>query len=214
MTQEQVDAADAALSPAQRWHTIKMIVIGTVPVLAVGLLVSKVAEKLEEIPAAIATALLVGGILIIVIERLKTRVTTERMEHMTWRQALLIGCCQILAALFPGTSRSASTIMPGLAAGMSRPAATEFSFFLAIPAMFAACGYKMLKWVKANHPTTDQLLYMAVGTVVSFMVAWVVIAGFMNFVRRHTFFAFAVWRIVLGAAVLLSVALGLFSAHH
>jgi len=179
-----------------------MIILATLPILVTGLFVGKVSEKLEEHPSAIALALLIGGVIMIAIEWLPIGVTTRRMEDITWRQALLIGCCQILAALFPGTSRSAATIMPGLAAGLSRPAATEFSFFLAIPAMFAACGYKLLKYAKDNHPDTNQLLLLAVGTVVSFMVAWVVIAGFMAYIRRHTFVSFGWYRIAFGAAVL------------
>ena len=202
MLDYEVKAADASLTNSQRWHTIQMIVLATAPVLATGLVVGKIAEKLEEHPAAIALALLIGGAIMFVIERLRINVTTDRMERISWQQALVIGCCQILAALFPGTSRSAATIMPGLAVGLSRPAATEFSFFLAIPAMFAACGYKMLKWVKKNHPNGDQVLLMGIGTLVSFMVAWVVIAAFMNYVRRHSFVSFALYRIVFGALVL------------
>jgi undecaprenyl-diphosphatase len=202
MAESDVAAADALVPPGRRRHAVLMICLASVP-LVLGLVVGKVSEKLEEIPSAIALALLIGGLIMILIERLPIAVTTRRMEDITWRQALLIGCCQILAALFPGTSRSAATIMPGLAAGLSRPAATEFSFFLAIPAMFAACGYKLLKYLKDNHPNGDQLLLLAVGTVVSFMVAWVVIAGFMAYIRRHNFVSFAWYRIVLGAAILL-----------
>jgi undecaprenyl-diphosphatase len=136
------------------------------------------------------------------IEKMRIRITAQRMEHITLRQAIVIGLCQILAATFPGTSRSASTIMSAMACGVSRPAATEFSFFLAIPAMFAACGYKMLKWVKDNHPDGRQLMLMGVGTFVSFVVAWVVIAGFMNYIRKHTFVGFAVYRVLFAAIVI------------
>lgn len=202
MPEEDVAAADAFLSPAQRWHALLMVGVATLPIYAVGLFVGKISDRIEEHPAAIAAALVIGGVIMLVIERLPIHVTTERMEDITWKQALAIGCTQILAAVFPGTSRSAATIMPGLAAGLSRPAATEFSFFLAIPAMFAACGYKLLKWIKTNHPNVDQLILMGVGTVVAFMVAWVVIAAFMNYIRRHTFTGFAVYRIIFGGLVL------------
>jgi undecaprenyl-diphosphatase len=201
MSQEQVTRADSYLTHHQRWHAIKMIVIATAPVLAAGLLVKNISEKLEEYPVAIAAALGVGGILMLVIEKLRIRIRAERMEHISLLQAIIIGICQILAATFPGTSRSAATIMSALACGVSRPAATEFSFFLAIPAMFAACGYKMLKFLKDNKPDSQQLILMGVGTLVSFVVAWVVIAGFMAYIRKHNFVPFAIYRIVFGLAI-------------
>jgi undecaprenyl-diphosphatase len=176
--------------------------VATVPVLAAGLAVKIVSEKLEESPVAIAAALGIGGVLMWIIEKLPIKVTSKKMENITLRQALIIGFCQILAATFPGTSRSASTIMSGIAAGVSREAATEFSFFLAIPAMFAACGYKLLKWMKDNHPDGKQLMLMGVGTFVSVLVAWVVIAGFMNYIRKLTFVGFAIYSILFALFVL------------
>jgi undecaprenyl-diphosphatase len=202
MTAEDVEKADSYLTKHQRYHAIAMIMVATVPVLAAGLAVKIVSEKLEESPVAIAAALGIGGVLMWIIEKLPIKVTSKKMENITLRQALIIGFCQILAATFPGTSRSASTIMSGIAAGVSREAATEFSFFLAIPAMFAACGYKLLKWMKDNHPDGKQLMLMGVGTFVSFLVAWVVIAGFMNYIRKHTFVGFAIYRILFALFVL------------
>jgi undecaprenyl-diphosphatase len=202
MSKEAVAKADAYLTKAQRWHAIMMVAVATAPVLAAGLFVKKVSERLESQPVAIALALLIGGVIMFVIEKLRLRVTAERMEQITLRQALIIGFCQILAATFPGTSRSASTIMAALTCGVSRGAATEFSFFLAIPAMAAACGYKMLKWVKENNPDGHQLWLMFVGTAVSFVVAWVVIAGFMSYIRKHNFIAFALYRIAFAVVIL------------
>lgn len=204
MTEAQVDKVDSYLTKEQRFHAIKMIAIATFPVLAAGLFVSKVSEKLEEHPAAIAAALIVGGVIMFAIEKIRIRAKAERMENITLRQAIIIGVCQILAATFPGTSRSAATIMSALACGVARPAATEFSFFLAIPAMFAACGYKLLKWLKDDRPDAHQLMLMAVGTTVSFLVAWVVIAGFMNYIRKHNFVVFALYRIAFGVVVLIA----------
>jgi undecaprenyl-diphosphatase len=149
-------------------------------------------------------ALLIGGIIMILIEVIPTNVTTRRIERVTWKQALGIGVAQIFAAVFPGTSRSAATIMGGMLAGLSRPAAAEFSFFLAIPAMFAACGYSLLKWVKNEnaHPSWQQGLLLTIGTLVSFLVAYAVIAGFMTYIRRHSFIPFALYRIAFGGLVL------------
>ncbi|HEY8668371.1 MAG TPA: undecaprenyl-diphosphate phosphatase, partial [Tepidisphaeraceae bacterium] len=98
----------------------------------------------------------------------------------------------------------AATIMGGLVAGLSRQAATEFSFFLAIPAMFAACGYDLLKHRKDLMGHADRLLLLVIGTLVSFLVAWVVIAAFMAYIRRHNFIPFAVYRIILAAVVILA----------
>jgi undecaprenyl-diphosphatase len=151
----------------------------------------------------IAAALLIGGVAMAVIEWLPLNVTTRRIERVTWKQALGIGAAQVLAAVFPGTSRSAATIMAGLVGGLSRPAAAEFSFFLAIPAMGAACTYKLLKFLHQGVPPASQILLLIIGTLVSFLVAWAVIALFMGYIRRHSFLPFAIYRIALGVVVLL-----------
>jgi undecaprenyl-diphosphatase len=202
MLDYEVEREDAHLTKAQRWHAIQMIVIASAPVLAAGLAIKNFSERLEEKPIAIALALAVGGVVMIVIEKVRIRVSAARMENISLRQAIIIGLCQILAATFPGTSRSAATIMSALACGVSRPAATEFSFFLAIPAMFAACGYKMFKYMKDNRPDNNQLMLLGVGTAVSFVVAWIVIAGFMAYIRKHNFVPFAIYRILFGIFVI------------
>ena len=93
--------------------------------------------------------------------------------------------------------------MGGMLAGLSRPAAAEFSFFLAIPAMFAACGYALLKWIRKADPGLHDMMLMLVGLIVSFAVAYVVIAAFMSYIKRHNFIPFAIYRIALGLLVLL-----------
>jgi undecaprenyl-diphosphatase len=191
------------ITPAQRLNAILMIVVATVPVLVVGLLTHKWVEAHLETPRVIGLALLIGGILMIVAELVPTNVTTRRIERVTWKQALGIGLAQILAAVFPGTSRSAATIVAGMVGGLSRPAAAEFSFFLAIPAMFAACGFSLLKWIKNAHPHAREILLMIIGTLVAFLVAYAVIAVFMAYIRRHSFIPFALYRIVIAILVLL-----------
>jgi undecaprenyl-diphosphatase len=200
--QAQVDADDTPVTAAQRGYAVLMILLASMP-LAVAYFADKWAEKNMARTWIIAAALAVGGLVMILIEWLPLNVTTRRIERITWKQALGIGAAQVLAALFPGTSRSAATIMAGLVAGLSRPAAAEFSFFLAIPAMGAACLYSLLKHLKRNGvPSADRLLLLVIGTLVSFLVAWVVIAGFMAYIRRHSFVPFAVYRIALGLVVL------------
>src|SRR5688572_1863009 len=203
-TQEYSTALDEDLiTPAQRLNAILMIILATIPVLVVGFLTHDWIEANMENDRNIGWALLLGGIAMIVIEVIPTNVTTRRIERITWKQALGIGLAQILAAVFPGTSRSAATIMGGMVAGLSRAAAAEFSFFLAIPAMFAACGYSLLKWIKNAHPQPQEILLMIIGTLVSFLVAYAVIAAFMSYIKRHNFIPFAIYRIVLGGLVLL-----------
>jgi undecaprenyl-diphosphatase len=133
------------------------------------------------------------------------------MEEMTLPQAVWIGAAQILSAVFPGTSRSMSTIAAGQIAGMSRPAALEFSFFLSMPTMAVATGYDFLKSVIPHHheveiaPLTMMLhdwIVLIIGFVVSFFVALAVVAWFMNWVRARGFAPFAVYRIVLGLGLL------------
>jgi undecaprenyl-diphosphatase len=203
-TQDYQTALDEDLiTPAQRLNAVAMIILATLPVLVVGFLTHDWIEANMENDRNVGWALLVGGVAMILIEVIPTNVTTRRIERITWKQALGIGVAQILAAVFPGTSRSAATIMGGMVAGLSRPAAAEFSFFLAIPAMFAACGYALLKWVKNAHPRSHEILLMIIGTLVSFLVAYAVIAVFMSYIRRHNFIPFALYRIALGALVLL-----------
>lgn len=199
--QADVTGDDAPPTAAQRGYAILMILLASTP-LVIAYFADKWAEKNMHSPAAIGAALLVGGIVMIVIEWLPLNVTTRRIERITWKQALGIGGAQVLAAIFPGTSRSAATIMAGLVGGLSRPAAAEFSFFLAIPAMSAACAYKLLKFLKAGAPPAHQMLLLVIGTLVSFLVAWAVIALFMGYIRKHSFIPFALYRIALGVVVL------------
>src|SRR5678815_4881937 len=133
-------------------------------------------------------ALIVGGLLMAVIEWLPLNTTTRRIERITWKQALGIGGAQVLAAIFPGTSRSAATIMAGRVGGLSRP---------------AAAGYKLLKFLKQGGvPPASQVLLLIIGTLVSFLVAWGVIAIFMGYVRKYSFIPFAAYRIVIGVVAL------------
>ena len=193
----------AAKSRGTSISPLLLIVIATIPVLIVGYLTHKwVEEHVEDSPLFIGLALGIGGVIMIVIEMFRPPVTTHKIEQMTLGQALGIGCCQILAAVFPGTSRSASTIMPGMLMGMSRESAAEFSFFLAIPAMFAACGYSLLKEMRQHGLDAQQWMLLIIGTLLAFLVAWVVIAAFMNFIRRNSFVGFGVYRIILSIVVL------------
>jgi undecaprenyl-diphosphatase len=168
-------------------------------------------------------SLLLGGVVMWIVDAMKARweaagpqaagnpIRTWRMEDMSLGQATWIGACQILSAVFPGTSRSMATIAAGQLAGMSRAAALEFSFFLSIPTMVVATGYTLLKSLRGkdenpigiSHLTSQQWTVMVIGFVVSFIVAYGSVAWFMAWVRKRGFTPFAVYRIVIGIAVLL-----------
>ena len=180
------------------------------------LLSKRIGENLDNLKV-IGGALLIGGAVMWAVDALFTRPTTVLMDNMSISQAVWIGAVQVLSAVFPGTSRSMATIAAGQTAGMSRPAALEFSFFLSIPTMFAATLFALKKAVfpkheagvvvtadafSPGHMTGEQWVILLIGFVVSFFVAWAVVAWFMAWVRRRGFVPFAIYRIVLGLGIL------------
>ena len=187
--------------------TLIAFVVTAIPAWALAKVIGKNLENLW----VMAWALLIGGIVMWVVDAVFTRPRTMHMEEMTLPQAVWIGAAQILSAVFPGTSRSMSTIAAGQVAGMSRPAALEFSFFLSMPTMAVAVAYDFLKSVIPHHHeaeiapltiTAHQWVVLAIGFVVSFFVALAVVAWFMNWVRGRGFVPFAVYRILLGLGLL------------
>ncbi len=174
------------------------------------LLTKQIGKNLENL-WVMAWALLIGGIVMWIVDAVFTRPRTMHMEEMTLPQAIWIGAAQILSAVFPGTSRSMSTIAAGQVAGLSRPAALEFSFFLSMPTMVVATGFDFLKTVMPHHHEADiapltmnahEWIVLVIGFIVSFFVALAVVAWFMNWVRARGFAPFAIYRIVLGIGLL------------
>ena len=174
------------------------------------LLAKQIGKNLESL-WVMALALLIGGIIMWIVDAAFTRPRTMHMEEMTLPQAVWIGAAQILSAVFPGTSRSMSTIAAGQVAGLSRPAALEFSFFLSMPTMMVAVGYDFLKTIMPHHGeqsiaslamNAHEWIVLVIGFVVSFFVALAVVAWFMNWVRERGFVPFALYRIVLGIGLL------------
>src|SRR6476660_26700 len=193
-------------------HPLSLTLIAFVVTAAPAWAFAKVIGKNLESPWVMAMALLIGGIIMWIVDAVFTRPRTMHMDEMTLPQAVWIGAAQILSAVFPGTSRSMSTIAAGQIAGMSRPAALEFSFFLSMPTMVVATGYDFLKTVMPRHHEADiapltmnahQWIVLVIGFVVSFFVALVVVAWFMNWVRERGFAPFALYRIVLGIGLLM-----------
>jgi len=187
--------------------TLIAFVVTAVPAWA---LTKQIGKNLENL-WVMAFALLIGGIVMWIVDVVFTRPRTMQMNEMTLPQAVWIGAAQILSAIFPGTSRSMSTIAAGQVAGLSRPAALEFSFFLSMPTMVVATGFDFLKTVMPHHHEADiapltmnshAWVVLAIGFIVSFIVALAVVAWFMNWVRARGFVPFAIYRIVLGIALL------------
>jgi undecaprenyl-diphosphatase len=185
------------------------------------LLTRVIGQHLESV-TIMGWSLLIGGIVMWVVDAARagaessgpgtkgSAISTWRMDDMSLAQAVWIGACQVLSAVFPGTSRSMATIAAGQIAGMSRAAALEFSFFLSLPTMAVATAYDLLKSVRGSGPNPIGVshvdahgwMVLAVGFVISFVVAYGSVAWFMAWVRRRGFVPFAVYRIVLGALVL------------
>jgi undecaprenyl-diphosphatase len=203
-------------------HPLSLVMIAFFITAIPSFLLTKVIGKHLENLYIIGWSLLIGGVVMWVVDAMNakaetagptavgSRIHTWKMEAMSLGQAVWIGFCQIFSGVFPGTSRSMSTIAGGQLAGMSRASALEFSFFLSIPTMVAATGYTLYKSVmgKGENPigvsqiTPDQWIVLAIGFVVSFIVAYASVAWFMAYVRKHGFVPFAIYRIIVGALVL------------
>ncbi len=199
-------------------HPLALTAIAFLCTAAPAFVLTKVIGKNLESLKLISIALIVGGVVMFVVDRIfgsrnvpAFDSAVDEVERMTMPQAIWIGLCQVLSAVFPGTSRSMSTIAAGQIAGLSRTAALEFSFLLSIPTMAVATGYDLLKTLHPSksaepvaplHIDAHGWIVLAVGFVVSFVVAWGVVAWFMGWVRKRGFAPFAIYRIVVGAIVL------------
>lgn len=188
----------------QTWDLWFKVIVAIIPSGVVGILLDDWMDANLHNGVVVAIALIVYGIAFILVEKRNDRkVTRIRDVHdIDYKTALLIGAFQCLS-LVPGTSRSGSTILGAIVLGVGRSAGAEFSFFMAIPTMLGASAIKLLKFLASGVSATGtEMGVLAVGCVVSFVVSLLVIRGLMEYVRRHSFSAFGVYRIVLGAVVL------------
>ena len=203
-------------------HPLSLTIVAFVVTAIPAFLLTKTIGKHLESLVIMGSALVIGGIVMWLVDARNAKseaagdgasnslIHTWHMEAMSLGQAIWIGACQILSAVFPGTSRSMSTIAAGQLAGMSRASALEFSFFLSIPTMVVATCYDLLKSLRGkgenaigvSHIDAHGWIVLAIGFVVSFMVAYAAVAWFLAWVRKHGFTAFAIYRIILGSAVL------------
>jgi undecaprenyl-diphosphatase len=203
-------------------HPLSLVIVAFLVTAIPAFLFTKIIGKHLESLYIMGSSLLIGGIVMWIVDEMNatseaaglgatgTRIHTWHIEDMSMLQAIWIGACQIFSAVFPGTSRSMSTIAAGQIAGMSRASALEFSFFLSIPTMVVATCYDLLKSLRGKgenaigvtHIDPHGWVVLAIGFVVSFIVAYGAVAWFLAWVRKHGFAPFAVYRIVVGTAVL------------
>lgn len=179
------------------------ILVACIPAAVIGLAFDDVFEALFYNPWCVAIALIVFGVAFIVVENKNKSITPKitTLDSITYRTAFIIGIFQLIAAIFPGTSRSGATIVGALLIGVSRTVATEFTFFLAIPVMFGASLLKLMKF--GLHFTGEEAVILLTGMVSAFIVSIIVIRFLMGYIKRHDFKVFGWYRIVLGVVVLL-----------
>lgn len=185
----------------ETWQLWTKVVVGSIP-LVVGLLIDDLVESKLSGPIVIAIALIVYGVAFIVLESKKRHPKITKLETLDYKTAFGVGCFQILAVI-PGTSRSGSTILGASILGCSRTVASEFSFFLAIPAMVGASGLKLVKYIMNNGMfSLNELIILLIGTFVAFFVSVFAIRFLLSYIRKHDFKVFGIYRIILGIVVL------------
>lgn len=179
------------------------LVIAFIPSAILGKLLSDYIDELLETPLGVAISLFLGGIILLYADRLFSKDEVDDTDKVDKLTAFKIGLFQCIA-MIPGVSRSGATIVGGMSQKLTRKTAAEFSFFLAVPTMFAATGYKMYKFIKeAGMPTGEQIQLLAIGNVVAFIVALLAIKSFIGFLNKYGFKVFGWYRIAVGAIIII-----------
>ncbi len=180
-------------------HLLTKLVVAMLPAAVIGLPLNDYVEHILEKPVPVGIALILGAIAMVVIERKYRRTAGPGIDDVTLRQAFLVGLAQVVS-IIPGTSRAMATIMGGMIVGLPAPTAAQFSFYLAIPTLL---GAGLLKLFKHRHAIgSEQAVFLAGGFATSFIVAWVVVAGFMKYLQTRSLAPFAVYRVILGLGVI------------
>ncbi|MCD6010306.1 MAG: undecaprenyl-diphosphatase [Flavipsychrobacter sp.] len=189
------------------------LIVAVFPALVFGYLFSKKIDEFLESPFTVAMTLLIGGVVLLFIDKLFSNNTIDREESLSYKKSFMIGLWQVIA-MIPGTSRAAATIVGGMQQKLTRKFAAEFSFFLAVPTMVAATGYKLLKALK-EHPEMlkdkQNLALLGVGNVVAFVVALIAVKTFIAFLQKNSLKAFGVYRIIAAGAIFLLMYMGLIN---
>lgn len=181
------------------------LLYAVMPALVLGFLFAKKIDYMLEKPIFVAWTMVLGGVILLFVDRWFQEPKCQNLGEVTVEQSVKIGFWQVLA-MIPGVSRSGATIIGGMQQGLSRKIAAEFSFFLAIPTMCAATGYKMLKALKTDHHLiTDHIGLLLIGNLVAFVVGVLAMKGFVGYLKKHGFRFFGVYRIVVGLAVFAAI---------
>ncbi|MEX1202615.1 MAG: undecaprenyl-diphosphate phosphatase [Ferruginibacter sp.] len=181
------------------------LAVGVIPALILGFLFSDKIDTLLESTTTVAITLLLGGIVLLFIDKMFKHPQISEEKEISFLQSFIIGCWQCLA-MIPGMSRSASSIIGGMQQRLTRSAAAEFSFFLAVPTMLAATGYKLFKYyIDAGGFTMEEIKLLAVGNVVAFVVALLAIRFFIGFLKKYGFRVWGIYRIIIGIALLILI---------
>lgn len=195
----------------QRLDFYLKLIIGVLPALLIGYLFAERIDKLLESSLSVAIALLVGGLLLVFIDKVFKNHTVTEEKDITFKHSLIIGFWQCLA-MVPGVSRSAASIIGGMQQKLVRSLAAEFSFFLAVPTMLAATGYKLLKHYKTNGGFSgEEIKLLAIGNIVAFLVAMIAIKFFISFLKKYGFRIWGIYRLIVGIALLILIWTGYLS---
>ena len=193
-------------------HFYLKLIVGVIPALVLGFLLSDKIDALLESTTTVAIALLLGGILLLFVDKIFNNPTVHEEKDISYSRSFIIGIWQCLA-MVPGVSRSAASIIGGMQQKLTRSAAAEFSFFLAVPTMLAATGYKLLKhYTDTGGFTTEEIKLLAVGNLVAFVVALLAIKFFIGFLKKHGFKVWGIYRIIVGILLLILIKTGYLSA--
>ena len=189
----------------KKWQFYVKLAAAVVPALVLGLLFSKKIDALLESSLTVAISMLVGGVILLFIDKAFTRPTIQSEERVSISKAVIIGVWQCIA-MIPGVSRSAASIIGGMQQKLTRSAAAEFSFFLAVPTMLAATGYKLYKYHKESGGFSgEEIKQLAIGNIVAFVVAMLAIKFFIGFLKKYGFKIWGVYRIIVGIILLLLI---------
>ncbi len=192
----------------KNWQFYAKIAVGVIPALILGFLFSKKIDALLESSTTVAISLLAGGIILLFIDNVFKNPKIDTEKDVSFLNAIMIGIWQCIA-MIPGVSRSAASIIGGMQQKLTRNAAAEFSFFLAVPTMLAATGYKLLKYYKDYGGfSANEIKQLAIGNVVAFVVALLAIKFFIGFLKKHGFKIWGYYRIVVGIALLILIYTG------
>ena len=191
-----------------KWKFYFKLIIAVIPALLLGFLLSDYIDKLLDSPTTVAISMLIGGIFLLFIDNVFNKHTIDREENISYGRAFIIGIWQCIA-MIPGVSRSAASIIGGMQQKLTRKLAAEFSFYLAVPTMIAATGYKLMKEYKNIH--SEQIKLLAIGNLVAFIVAMLAIKFFIGFLQKHGFKLFGVYRIIAGIVLLILIWKGYLS---